>query len=244
MEFKLTERDKKLLVVVAGILIIFGFFALVILPAINKREELAMQIEEEQATQDAMAMAIASYPARQVEYEDMKTSSVEALKDYYPIMTTQEIDREITGIVVSLNGEAVNLNIQINEESPELEAYYAALGGAQGAMEQIAGAQGTEAESAVDINDTSSADGASGENASEQAEAEAASASTLRSASVGLTVQADRATLETVVDYFFQKCSGIRIRSYAYSESDSRDEEKKIPSVYIDMELYMCDKES
>lgn len=243
MEFKLTQRDKKLLVAVGVILIIFVFVFLLILPALDRGEELTAQIEEAETFQNTMATAIASYPTKQITYEEMRSAGDEAMKDYYPMMSTQEIDKEVTGIVVSLGGQVNNLDIMIEEEAPQLEPYYAS---SLSVTENTSDTQETGASDEVDIDDLDEAESLANQEASGQVNqednSEGVTASTLRGVNVRMTAQGDRGVMENLVDYFFNNCPGILINSYSYGETEVN--EVKIPSVYIDMELYMCDKEN
>lgn len=244
MEFKLTQRDKKLLVVMSLVLIIVGFVFLLILPAYDRGQELTTDIQEAETVQNTMATAIASYPTRQIEYEEMSSAAQEVMKGYYPIMTSQEIDKEVTGIVVSMNGQVSSLNIVMKEEAPQLQPYYASAEALEVSPNAQEDGSSQEAEAEVNIDNPDSAESLADQEASGQETGEegSVSASTLRSANVGMTVQGGREILESVVDYFFNNCPGILVNSYTYGDANSG--ENKVPYVYLDMELYMCDKEN
>lgn len=231
MTFKLTERDKKLLTFLAVFLLLAGFCVFLILPAMERREELKLQITEAQEKKDTMTAAIDRYPALASRYEELKKSSGEVLEDYYPLMTSQEIDREITGIVVNHQTEAINLNIVMDEEAPELALYYAA-----GETAEETETEEKEEARAADIYHDAAED-------TPKAEEEAAlpRISTLKKATVTLAVKGSRGQLAALADYFIMKCPGIHMNSYAYSEPTEKEEE--LPVLNLDMDFYMCDKE-
>lgn len=243
MEFKLTERDKKLLVFLAAFLIIIGFVVFLILPAIDKKDELKIMIEDARKEEETMSAAIAGYPALQLEYKGLQEESAQALENYYPIMSSQEIDRLVTGIVVEHGALSKNLSIDMNKEKPELALYYASEQAAQQSSEEEQ--DEGEDDSSIDVNDTSSADELNTGEEAVQSAAEQSGASSLSSAKVQLTAQGDRETLESIVDYLYDYCPGIMVHSYSFGESDKTGEngEQELPTINIDMELYMCEKE-
>lgn len=236
MEFKLTEKDKNLLVFLAAFLVIIGFVVLLILPAAEKKETLETQVQEAQGTKDTMEAAILTYSSLQTQYSALTARASEALKDYYPIMTSQEIDRELTGLVLAQQVEAVNLNIVMND-GVKLEPYAAS---ALALQTSAAGAMGDES---ADSSGNSASGGTSGDDGAVGGQEGRDISSTLRSAAVTLSVQGTREQLNAILDTLFRDCPGIHISRYSISDSRGENEEK-LPELNVSMDLYMCDKES
>lgn len=115
MEFKLTARDRKLLLFLAGFLITVGFVRFLLMPGAERYQELKMEIEDQQKEKEHMEEVLLKFPMMQKDFEIMKEESKEAFRDYYPVMTSQEIDRLLTGMVVSRGLEALNLSIGMND---------------------------------------------------------------------------------------------------------------------------------
>ncbi|MDD3796683.1 MAG: type II secretion system protein GspM, partial [Lachnospiraceae bacterium] len=97
----MTERDKKLITLLAVVVILVVFFNYFFIPLKKESDELDASIETAQLQKSEMEVKIASLPILEGNFEDLKQKYPVSAQDYYPVMTSQEIDREITGMVLN-----------------------------------------------------------------------------------------------------------------------------------------------
>ena len=124
MELTITQRDKKLLVFLAVFLIVTGFLRFGIIPAWEKGTRLQEQISQADASSASVESAISLYSSLQGQYETLSGNWEEVSEDFYHIMSSQEIDRMLNGILQEKQAEAVSLNIEMeNEKALLLKSY-------------------------------------------------------------------------------------------------------------------------
>lgn len=216
MELTITQRDKKLLVFLAVFLIVTGFLRFGIIPAWEKGTRLQEQIAEADISSASVESAISLYSSLQVQYETMSQNWEEVSEDFYDIMSSQEIDRMLNGILQENQAEAVSLNIDMeNEKSLLLKPYlYKEQPGSTAVEGQsVSGAVSQEDLSAEDL---------------------------VRWAKINFCIQGTEEQLRAVLDSIYQECPGIHVNSYAFSSTS----QEGIRQLDLDMYLYMCDKES
>ena len=217
MELTITQRDKKLLVFLAVFLIVTGFLRFGIIPAWQKGGQLKEQIAEADSSSASVESAISLYSSHQVQYDTLSRNWEEVSKDFYHIMSSQEIDRMLNGILQENQAEAVSLNIEIeNEKALLLKAYL----NKEQETDKTAAAQSSA--SGTDSRENSSSD------------------KMVCGAKINFCIQGTQEQLRDVLDSIFQECPGIHVNSYAFSSTS----QEGIRQLDLDMYLYMCDKES
>lgn len=95
----LTSREKKLLYFLLCFLVVMGGIFLLLMPAINRYEESSTQLEEKRMAQSQMDLRIQSFPLNEKNLEQVKAKLQEEKSGYFSVMTNQDIDRTVTGMV-------------------------------------------------------------------------------------------------------------------------------------------------
>lgn len=95
----LTSREKKLLYFLLCFLVVMGGIFLLLMPAINRYEESSTQLEEKRMAQSQMDLSIQSLPLNEKNLEQVKARLQEEKSGYFSVMTNQDIDRTVTGMV-------------------------------------------------------------------------------------------------------------------------------------------------
>lgn len=241
MTFEITQRDKKLLsflaVVVAGVLFtVFG-----ILPLLDTGSSLDTEIEIAQQSKQIMEDKIISLPIIQEEYEEAGKLWDEEAKNFSDMMSSQEIDKLVTGVMLSCSLEAKNMNITFKADAQTLTPYYASEAAAEKQRKQ-------EAEAAAQNGEASGETEGSGQSA---ADAGAQSGLTdgqsmISVAAVTLTTEGDPVHIRQLIDAFSDDYPGIRITDLNYDTNEITDKKGIVTStstvLQLGLEIYMCDK--
>ena len=101
MQMKVTSRDKLLLSILALVLIGVIFINYVMIPTTARLDDLDVEISDAQMEQQEMQLKIAMYPSYQQDFTTLQQAAADATEQYYDLMTSQEVDREITSIVLA-----------------------------------------------------------------------------------------------------------------------------------------------
>ena len=136
MQIAMTERDKKLIVILSIIVIVVAIGYWFIRPALKDVKEMKEEIEEQESLKRLNDIKMAQMPVMQVDIEDNK-AEIETLKDeFYPMMNSDEIDKYFTSMVLNRNLFAYDLNIEIENTPSSLEPYQYATSISQFADEE------------------------------------------------------------------------------------------------------------
>lgn len=137
---EITDRDKKLLLFLAifVIVVVFGFFIIRPLAETDAalKEELAVQEELQIRTQQKLMLL----PSMQANVEKTEEELAAVAEDFYPVMKSQEIDKLLTGIVLSWGLESRQLVIQMPEGEMILDPFYASQAALEEMLSQAIGA--------------------------------------------------------------------------------------------------------
>lgn len=127
MQVAMTERDKKLIVILSIIVIVVAIGYWFIRPALKDVKEMKEEIEEQESLKRLNDIKMAQMPVMEVDIADNK-AEIETLKDeFYPMMNSDEIDKYFTSMVLKRNLFAYDLNIEMESMPSSLEPYqYAA----------------------------------------------------------------------------------------------------------------------
>lgn len=123
MTTKMTERDKKLLtgLAVFGVIALFAMFA--ILPLHHANVYMRRQIQQLEQKKTEMDQKLLMLPAARIEHDDLIKQIKDQQQNFYPLMSSQGVDRILTGIAGELNLEIRKLNIKMPQDSLTLPAY-------------------------------------------------------------------------------------------------------------------------
>jgi hypothetical protein len=123
MELAMTERDKKLLVFLAIFVVIvcFGYWG--VRPIWNSITEIEEQIADDEDIQAMNDIKISELPLIQKDIEDLENDISTARGNYFSMMTSDEVDRYFTDMVLSHNLSSYDLEITMPENSCNLQPY-------------------------------------------------------------------------------------------------------------------------
>ena len=96
MTLKLTERDKKLLVILAVFVLIVGVGAGVLMPLLDKGQELQEKAADARIEQQEREQKVVSLPVLRDRESTVLSNIEEMRKDFYPVMKSMEIDKMLT----------------------------------------------------------------------------------------------------------------------------------------------------
>lgn len=224
---KLTERDKKLLLMLAYFVVIVGFGAFVFRPLLRYYMDTGDRLVLLEAQKEEMDARLAEEPGlerRRNELSDLLQVSTE---EFYPMLGSEEVDKEITGIVLSCGMQAISLNITMPQGGVELQQYPYA----EKAPEMVL--PGDAPEDAVSGSaETDTQDG------TEDVQ------SFIYAPVVTVTASGSEAQADELIDRLTEDYPAIRVRRY--SRQTQRDEWVEGSAEYevlsLELELYMCDK--
>lgn len=249
----MTERDKVLVSVLSVIVIIVVFLNYLVLPMYRKSEELKASIEMAVQQKEEMEEKIRSLPANQQTFDALRENFLSAAETYYPIMSTQEIDKEITNMVLDCGLESVGLRISVDKEPSPRTAFYAselAILGTTG-QEEVQPETGTATERAVAGAEKAAEERAFGESSQEEAPAAMTENTEIYAAHVVLTVEGTEEDYQRIIDHVTNGFPALQVTGYSYQIRQGAvtyDEEGNLVStgtvrtLNLNLDLYMCDK--
>lgn len=261
MQMKLTSRDKLLLSVLVIVLIAVVFVNYLIMPTMTRLDDLDLEIADAEMEQQEMKLKIAMYPDYEKNYADLQQAAADETAQYYDLMTSQEVDREITNIVLAHGLESVTLNIRPiaftqAEPYPRSELARAEeLAEAAAAAAQTA--EETEAGTVTDAIDE-------GMQNQKQAYEDAAAAyenkelpervevqDQVYTCAVQLTVEGTEENYQSLIDTLMNSYPAIRVTGISYQKGRSRmrvledgstQQVDGLRQLTLSMDMYMCDK--
>ena len=123
MQVAMTERDKKLIVMLAIIVIVVSIGYWGIRPAIQAMILANEEIIEQEELKELNDMKIAQIPILQDRTEQYEADVEELKKEYLPYMNSDEIDKMFTGMVLERGLFAYDLDINIESTPASLQPY-------------------------------------------------------------------------------------------------------------------------
>ncbi len=123
LEMQMTERDKKLLIFLAIFVIVVGIGYWGLVPQIRAINEINDDIISEQDKMFLDDMKVAELPFLMDENEELEGGITEARSHFYPVMTSDGIDKMLTFMVLDYNLQAYDLRIDMPSDEASLEAY-------------------------------------------------------------------------------------------------------------------------
>lgn len=129
MEFtmKLTQRDQKLIILLAVILILAGFGFFAVIPAMEEKSALEAEIQIARQEQDVLEQKVMMYQSHKAVLERLETEYKEASADYYPLLENQVLERMITKWISSYDLQILQQTVHVPEETKEIEPFYNAV---------------------------------------------------------------------------------------------------------------------
>lgn len=221
MQMQMTEKDKKLIVFLAIFVIVVagGYWGLY--PIISKISSINSDIDEAMATRDMNEIKVAQVLMLEEENEEMESDIKISREQFFPVMTSSQVDKYITGLILDYKLTAYDLSIDMPKEEAEVEPYI-------------------YSEKAV----------AEDEAATEDAENTYETVPTgIYEVSVTMRVGGDRKNIQQLIDDLSGVTGKIHLTSFSWGEERSVDfdedgayEVKTNVTMTISLNLYMCEE--
>ena len=246
MEMKFTKKDKRLLMILACvvILVFIGWYAIV--PAMERADKLENDIEQAQPAQKEMEVQIAMYPSYLESLGQARQEAANATAEYYDLITAQEVDRELTNIVIGQGLECVDLYIEPLEYT-QAEPYVRSQLARQEAQETVLQTEMT----AQERQDAELTAAQNLENAPADTQTEAQVQEQIYTCRIRLTVEGRDNAYRNLIDLFVNTYPSIRVTGIRYQtgqarmvvlEDGSTEYQDGQEQLVLNMEMYMCDK--
>lgn len=123
LEMQLTERDKKLLIFLAIFVIVVGIGYWGVVPQIRAINEINDDIISEQDKMFLDDIKVSELPLLIDDNKELEAGIVDARSHFYPMMTSDGIDKMLTFMVLDYNLHAYDLSIDMQTEEASLDAY-------------------------------------------------------------------------------------------------------------------------
>ncbi len=237
MQMKMTSRDKFLLTVMAFLLIGVGFIYYLIMPTLGRMDDLDLEISDAQIKEQEMKLKISMYPDYEQNLENMKQTAANETAQYYNLLTSQEVDRELTNIVLAYGLESVGLNI-----SPAVytssEPYSRSMLARMDELQEMAAAaaEDTQDDAQEEPAYPTRVDGVQDQ---------------IYTCAVKLTVRGAEEDYQKMIDAFVNEYPAIRVTSISYQKEAARTVTRVngetlvregSRELVLGLEMYMCDK--
>lgn len=119
MTLKVTERDKKILLVLAVFLIVLGLIAGVLMPLMENTQKLGEEIAEAEVEKQEKEMKVAALPGMRSRMEKAEEELSAMQERYYPVMKSVEIYRMMTNTAVNCGIQVLDMDIKM----PDFTSY-------------------------------------------------------------------------------------------------------------------------
>ena len=119
MTLKVTERDIKILLVLAVFLIVLGLIAGVLMPLMENTQKLGEEIAEAEVEKQEKEMKVAALPGMRSRMEKAEEELSAMQERYYPVMKSVEIDRMMTNTAVNCGIQVLDMDIKM----PDFTSY-------------------------------------------------------------------------------------------------------------------------
>lgn len=238
LEMQMTERDKKLLIFLSMFVVVVCVGYWVLLPIVKSIHETDQQIEDAKMLKQENDMKINMLPILETDTNNLEVQIEEAKKDFYPMMTSDEVDKMMTGIALQYNLNAFDLDIYMPSEESSLEAYKYAKPKEEPEEEDDL-AEETDEESSIEATSTDVT----------SAEEEEQTMTGIYCVSVSMRLGGDEAMLQKLIDDYSNLDQKILLKSYSwstearsyYSEGNEEYELAYERTLNVSFELFMCE---
>ena len=137
MQTQMTERDKRLIVMLSIIVLVVGFGWWGIRPALKANKEMKEELEQQESEREINEMKLANLPMYEAEAASYEELIAEERVNFFPIMASNEIDRYFTDMILSKGLSSYDLTIKVGAEPVPVEPYQYSKLADQVALEAI-----------------------------------------------------------------------------------------------------------
>lgn len=212
MTTKMTERDKKLLIFLLTALLIFLFGWVILKPLMEKGLQVKEDALEQERLLEENQKKMDRFMTLQAKVKENEAALEELKRVFYPLMTSQEIDKIFTGAALEKGLQVKNLYINIAKEAQQVQPY-------------VFSARAQKARMTPTVEQPSegtSADGIEAET-SDTVEQEAAplGPSYILQAGVDLVLTGSRSSLQDILDSFANDYPAVLIENVQWTLTEN-----------------------
>lgn len=242
MQMQMTERDKKLIVFLAIFVIIVAGGYWGIYPIISRTISVNEEIREAEVLREENELKVAQLPMLEAESEELEEDIAAAREDFYSAMTSDQVDKYMTGLILDHNLYAYDLTITMPTAEAKLSPY-ACSEKANAAMEE-------ETDSTDGGTQPGAADEQSGEDALADWYEDEDIPTGIYAVGVTMRVGGERDDLQQLIDEFSKENKKVYLAGYEWESERSiqflEDGSYDIGTdrtLTINLNLYMCEEE-
>ncbi len=222
MKLEMTQRDKRLLVFLAVLVLVVCIGCWGIRPQLTAAADFRERLEEEQEKKRQNEMKLSQLTDITIYNEELRGLIQEEQEGYFSMMSSDEVDRYITELVLEYDLFIYELSIQIGE-GPELESYVysqKSLTGESQVLDRL---------HALELSDIPGTDQERTADATEEG-------SGIYSAAVSLRLFGHQEDIDRFLDGLAEEERQLRLCSF---RADEQDEGMLLE---LSLEIYMCEK--
>lgn len=123
MKSNLTEKDKRLLLIMFIFVVVVGIGYWGILPQIKAYRELESEIEDQEVLKSINEQKVANVIFVESQCDEYEAAMAEDKEKFYDMMTEAQIDRMLTTMAIKNGLEAFSFSINIPDSPTERKAY-------------------------------------------------------------------------------------------------------------------------
>lgn len=243
MQLQMTESDKKLITFLAVFVIIVAGGYWGVYPVVKNIMAYDEQILDEQATMEMNEIKLVQVSMLEIEQEEIAAEMADLKNSFYPMMTSDQIDKYMTGLILDYNLYSYELSIQMPQEEAKTEAYQYSVKAAEDAL-------AAEEEEASSMEDLLSLEDEETENPEEMSLAaiDYEVSSGVYEVNIRMRVGGEKEQLEQLIDDLSASDQKLHLTGYSWDEQRSVSyqedgdialEVEKI--LTISVSLYMCE---
>lgn len=123
LEMKMTQRDKKLLIFLAIFVIVVGIGYWGVFPQVREIFDIEKKIVKEETKKDVVDGKLVELPMLEKDNQIMEEEILKERETFFSMMTSDEVDKYLTGMVFDYELEAYSLSIKMPTDVTSLKAY-------------------------------------------------------------------------------------------------------------------------
>lgn len=124
MKLGITEKDKKLLIMLLMFVIVVGIGYWGIYPNIKSMKKIEKSIEKEKEKKEENEEKTAQLPVLRKDNKAYEEDILVVREDFFPVMTSDMVDKYLTNMVLGYKLNAYNLEISMPKSEVILEPYF------------------------------------------------------------------------------------------------------------------------
>ena len=123
LTLEVTERDKKLLKILAVVVVIGLFFLIVFRPLLNSISSMQSELDQAEQEKVVMEQEIAQLATNESSLDSIKSQTYAAASDFYDLDKNSTIDKTLTELANEHGLTVSNLNIDVDPSAANITAY-------------------------------------------------------------------------------------------------------------------------